>query len=221
MLHLGVDRLVTDDLALGLMLSLDRMEENDGTSYRQEGSGWMVGPYLLAELRKGLFVSSRLAWGRAEDSVRFDIYDRGFPWTGDRSTRRALATLALYGSTDWRALTLTPQVELLWGRERIGAFTVTDGFGTARVLEAEVWAARLALPTRMEWVTEALTAPALAFVTPKLNWGTGSETSGTLELGLRSAGHGSWSGEVSLAADGLGDDSLAAWTLRLSAERRF
>ena len=92
--------------------------------------------------------------------------------------------------------------------------------------EAEVWAARLALSTRVEWVTEALTAPALAFVTPTLNWDTGSEPSGTrpsgaLELGLRSAGSGPWLGEVSLAADGLGDDSLAAWTLRLRAERRF
>ncbi|MCA1334645.1 BspA family leucine-rich repeat surface protein [Pseudooceanicola marinus] len=225
-LHLGVDRLVTEDLAIGLMLSLDRMEEDDGPNDRQEGTGWLAGPYLLAELREGLFVSSRLAWGRAEDSGRFDIYDSGFPWTGDRSTRRALATLALYGSTDWRALTLTPQVELLWGRERIGAFTVTDGFGTARVPEAEVWAARLALSTRVEWATEALNAPALAFVTPTLNWDTGSETSGTrpsaaLELGLRSTGRGPWSGEISLAADGLGDDNLDAWTLRLSAARRF
>ncbi|MBY5970950.1 BspA family leucine-rich repeat surface protein [Ferrimonas balearica] len=225
-LHLGVDRLVTEDLAIGLMLSLDRMEEDDGPNDSQEGTGWLAGPYLLAELREGLFVSARLAWGRAEDSGRFDIYDSGFPWTGDRSTRRALATLALYGSTDWRALTLTPQVELLWGRERIGAFTVTDGFGTARVPEAEVWAARLALSTRVEWATEALNAPALAFVTPTLNWDTGSETSGTrpsaaLELGLRSTGRGPWSGEISLAADGLGDDNLDAWTLRLSAARRF
>lgn len=225
-LHLGVDRLVTDDLAIGLMLSLDRMEEEDGPHDRQEGTSWLAGPYLLAELREGLFVSSRLAWGRAEDSGRFDIYDSGFPWTGDRSTRRALATLALYGTTDWRALTLTPQVELLWGRDRIGAFTVTDGFGSARVPAAEVWAARLALSTRVEWVTEALNVPAMAFVTPTLNWDTGSETSGTrpsaaVEVGLRSTGRGPWTGEISLAADGLGDESYGAWTLRLSAERRF
>ena len=43
-LHLGVDRLVHEDLAIGLILSLDRMEEDDGPNGRQESSGWMAGP---------------------------------------------------------------------------------------------------------------------------------------------------------------------------------
>ena len=220
-LHLGIDRLVTDDLAIGLLLSLDWLDENSSPFDSQEGTGWLAGPYLLAELREGLFLNARLAFGAAQDSGRYDIYDNGTPWSGARDTRRALATLALYGTTDWRGLTLTPQVALFWGGERIGAFEVSDGFGTAVVPEAEVRASRLALSTRVAWQVSRDTT---AWVTPALHRtasGASRKSSGAVELGLSSAGTGPWSGKVSLSAEGLGDSSQDSWTLHLGASARF
>ncbi|PJE30928.1 Invasin, domain 3 [Pseudooceanicola antarcticus] len=221
-LHLGLDRLMSEDLALGLMLSLDRMEETSSPHDHQDGSGWMAGPYLLAELREGLFLSSRLAFGAARDSGSYDLYETGTPWTGARDSRRALAMAALYGTTDWRGLSLTPQIELAWGGERIGAFAVSDGFGTAMVPESEVWAARLALSTRIAWQA----GRGRAWITPALHWDADSESTPTtasaaLELGLASRADGPWISEASLSAEGLGAADREAWTVRLSTAARF
>jgi hypothetical protein len=230
MLSLGIDRLLNDRLALGLMLQADRTGEEIGAISDVSGNGWMVGPYLTAELRDGLFLAARLGWGRSSNDATLDVYQNGSPWfDGQFETTRSLARVALYGMHDLsNGLRILPEIDLAWIRDRQSAYTVTDGTSTVAVAGVAAERTRLTLAATLEQDLAGQEGRMRWFVRPSLYHdresvgGTARDlTAGSLELGLRSAGTATWQGSASVRVDGLGQGGFDAWALRLDLGRSF
>lgn len=101
LISFGGDRLINPRLALGLMAQVDLASESADTATRLSGQGWMVGPYVSAELADGLFFSARGAWGQASNAALVDVYGDGSPlFEGGFTTERWLARATLHGRYD-------------------------------------------------------------------------------------------------------------------------
>jgi hypothetical protein len=227
MASVGADYLVNERLSVGVMLQADRAAEDiDGFS-GVSGRGWMIGPYLSAELTSELFFTGRLAWGASSNSSEIDI--EGQTWNGDFSTRRMLARAAVYGRYAVGGMTIQPQIDLAYMRERQAAYTVTNGVSVVEVPGITAEIGRLSLSAEMEWALGSAYPGILAFVTPKLDGdflNTGAATReerlrGSLEIGLRTAPIVPWRGEIALRSDGIGQRGFSALTLRIGASIDF
>jgi outer membrane autotransporter protein len=124
--YVGADYLVNDNLLVGLLAQFDwtSMEENGDDV---DGFGWMIGPYMSAEIVPNVFFDARFAWGQSDNDVTVDL--SGIPFSGDFDTDRWLAQAALYGnftSGNWR---LTPEVSVAYIEEKRKSFSVTDNAG--------------------------------------------------------------------------------------------
>lgn len=118
-LHGGLDYKVSNDLLLGVGAQLDwiGMDTAGGVGHA-EGLGYMIGPYITANLAPGLYVDARAAWGQSFNDVSpYDTYSDST--TGDR----ALVTAALGGVTNLDALEIRPEARLSWYREQIAGYT--------------------------------------------------------------------------------------------------
>lgn len=228
LLSLGIDRLLHDRLALGVMVQVDRTGEQVAGTSDVSGNGWMVGPYLSAELREGLFLAARMGWGRTANDAMIDVYQNGSPWfAGQFDTTRSLARVALYGSHDLSGgMRIAPEVDLAWIRDRQGAYTVDDGLTTVAVPGTVVDRRRLTLAATLERDIAGQDGRLMWFARPSLFLDRESlggvaraVTAGSLELGLRSGAGAIWQGGASLRFDGLGQTGFDAWSLRLNLHR--
>jgi ubiquitin len=94
-LQMGADYIARPGLLVGSMIALDGMRQKSGRlATDAAGWGWMAGPYATARLSDHLFMHSRAAWGRSDNTVRplMTYHDRF-------TTERWLASTALTG--DW------------------------------------------------------------------------------------------------------------------------
>lgn len=114
----GIDYLVNPDLVVGALVQIDNMEEtDDSASTAAEGTGWTVGPYVVARLNRRLLFDGRLAWGRSDNSIKpLGTYSDRF------STDRWLASGQLTG--DFRAgnWTVAPQVGVIYFQDSQKAY---------------------------------------------------------------------------------------------------
>lgn len=230
LLSLGVDRLFNDRLALGLMAQFDRASERSSAVADIEGTGWMVGPYVSAELREGLFLAARLAWGQTSNTTSVDVYRDGSPWfTGDFDTQRRLARVTLFGGHDLpNGLHIAPEVDLAWVQDRQGNYAVSDGVSRLLMTGLTSERLRLTLAATVEAALNGADGRLIGFVRPALfhdretTGGTGkSRVAGSLEFGLRNGPAADWQGSAAVRLDGLGDSGFDAWSLRLNLSRRF
>ncbi len=113
LVYAGADALVQPGLVLGLMGQLDLMDETDEhESFAASGTGWMAGPYLVAELESGVIVDARVAWGQSENDIRpFDTYADTF------DTERWLLASKLTGATTLGDFDLAPELGLIYYEE--------------------------------------------------------------------------------------------------------
>lgn len=222
LVSLGIDRLMNDRLALGLMVQLDRAGEESGTVSDISGTGWMVGPYVAAELRDGLFLAARLGWGRSTNDATINVYQDGSPWfAGSFDTWRSLARVTLYGQHALaNGLAISPEVDLAWIRDRQSAYGVSDGLGTVVVPASAVERLRMTLGATLERDQPGQDGRVSWFVRPmvftdraRAGGVTRNLTAGSLELGLLSGAEATWQGEASVRFDGLGQSGFEAWSL--------
>ena len=109
--YFGADYLLTPDILVGAVLSLDRMRELTDTS-EADGSGWMLGPYVTARLAPKLYFDGRLAAGTADNSVSpFNTY------ADDFLTGRWLAMSSLTGEFQLDNWTIQPHLSLSYFEE--------------------------------------------------------------------------------------------------------
>ncbi|MBR2656900.1 MAG: autotransporter domain-containing protein [Loktanella sp.] len=226
---LGVDYLVNERLSFGVMAHADRASERIDSYSEVSGDGWMVGPYISAELTEDLFFSGRVAWGESRNSASIDVFSDNTQWRGNFGTERFLARGALYGSYELGRARLRPQVDLAYMRENQDDYVVSDGVSEVSVAGIEAEIGRLTFSTEIEWPVETIIGAMSAFVIPKLDWdfhtsapnGQHSQTRGSLEFGLRTVPNAGWSGEAAVRYDGIGQSGFNAWNLRLGAQIDF
>ena len=109
--HTGVDYLLTPDVLVGALVSLDTMEELTDTS-TVSGFGYMFGPYMTAQLASNLYFDGHVAVGRSDNRISlFDTYTDTF------STRRWLARASLTGEAQHGNWTIRPHARLSYFEE--------------------------------------------------------------------------------------------------------
>jgi hypothetical protein len=216
LVSIGMDRLVNDRLALGLIVQADRMREARGDGGIVSGRGWMAGPYLSAEIAQGLFFSARAAAGESGNMAELDPMGDGRRFTARFTTNRTLWRASLRGQTEIGRIALTPALDFGSLRERIPAHAAVDEWHSVALEGATVRADRLALSALAEIPLGPSAGAATLSIRPE--WSAtrrpgAQESSATrawsFELGLRSGADSAWSHEFRLRHDRAGGGSSA------------
>jgi hypothetical protein len=122
-LNFGADYLVTDNLMVGLSLHIDEMTDPSNSGL-VSGTGWMIGPYVSAEVIPGVFWDASVLYGRSGNTVE------SLGWTGAFDTTRKLFDTTVRGSVSLdETTTLTPSFTVFYISEDVGAYTLDDGMG--------------------------------------------------------------------------------------------
>ena len=227
--YAGADLLLTPAVAVGLMAHVDWVSESVDGYASVSGVGWMVGPYVAAELSPGLFLSARAAVGTSANDATIDVFEDGTDWSTRFTTLRALARAALYGtyvSGDWR---LTPTLEAAYIVERQGPYQISDGVSTVEAEGFTVALGRASVSGLAEYVLDLDARSATLFVLPRLDWdvarvgadANGGRWKGAVEYGVRSDLSDALFGELSLRHDGIGQADFGSWSVRLSLRSAF
>ncbi|MCR9269031.1 MAG: Ig-like domain-containing protein [Hyphomonadaceae bacterium] len=121
--HGGLDYAVYPELVLGLMGQIDLGEETiDRDASVISGSGWMLGPYFVADLSNDLIWDGRFAYGRSTNRLRQEDGPK------DKfETHRWLVSSHVSGGIEWQDLSLRPQLGLVYFEEHQDAFSSADG----------------------------------------------------------------------------------------------
>ena len=121
--YAGIDFEVYERINIGIMGQIDWMDErgegNGDINGDVEGTGWMIGPYLSAEVSDGLFLDMRAMYGRSDNSIdeQRQLETLLLERKGDFETERWLAEVTLSGNYDVGSVQLTPDVRFLYMRE--------------------------------------------------------------------------------------------------------
>jgi hypothetical protein len=113
--YFGVDYLVTDTIVAGLLAEADLVgQKGDSLGFNKAyGSGWLVGPYLSARIAQDLYLHTRAAWGKSNNTINvLGLYADEF------DTKRSLYNAELVGDwyrNDWR---LSPTVGFTYYSEQ-------------------------------------------------------------------------------------------------------
>lgn len=230
LLSFGADYLLNSNLAVGVMAQVDRSGESISDISDVSGAGWMIGPYLAAEIRPSLFVTAQLGWGRSSNTAEIDLYDDGSPWlSGDFSTRRALARASLYGVYALgNGAKIMPEIDVAYMREKLADYTVNDGGATTTIAGDTFELGRIGLSATYETPLDGGDNALVFYATPNLTWnfeGSGASSlessRGALELGLRTGTDTPWRALAAVRVDGLGSSELEAYSLRLGFSTEF
>jgi hypothetical protein len=180
--YAGIDFEIFDNVNLGIMGSLDWMDEEGDEDDRVEGTGWMVGPYLSAEIGHGVFLDLRAMYGKSDNSIRqinrWDLEgtenDRAVEHKGDFETERFLAEATLTGNYAFDNTVLTPDVRFLYIREDQSDYTVACVCGPTDVNGNTVELAQLSGGLRVSQLIAYDDHMIRPFISGRLSWNIGN-----------------------------------------------
>jgi uncharacterized repeat protein (TIGR01451 family) len=154
--YAGIDIEVYERVNIGIMGSLDWMDEEGDGEDRVDGTGWMIGPYVSAEISEGVFFDARVMYGQSDNNIRQvnqfeDIFKEH---EGDFETERWLAEATISGNYDFDSMTLTPDLRFLYIREDQDDYTVDCVCGPTDVDGTSVELAQLSAGLRLSHAFE-------------------------------------------------------------------
>ena len=107
---LGADYMVNPDSGgMGVLGQIDIFDQDvneDDWGGSAEGTGWMVGPYVVGRVGEGLLFEGRALWGLSENSVT--PFDGDESYSDDFETQRWLVRGSVSGDVDVGEWTVTP-----------------------------------------------------------------------------------------------------------------
>ncbi|MEL6317574.1 MAG: autotransporter outer membrane beta-barrel domain-containing protein, partial [Pseudomonadota bacterium] len=111
--HLGVDKLVTPNVILGVTAQVDFQQSDIGAFGSEvDGVGFLVGPYVAAKFGESLFAEARGAWGQSYNDINpFGSYEDEF------ETDRFLVEGRVVGSHEVGGFRVAPEVGVAFFRE--------------------------------------------------------------------------------------------------------
>jgi hypothetical protein len=105
-------------VVVGAMIQVDHAEDDHGGGIETSGNGWLVGPYVVAQLgEQPIYFEGRLLYGESSNKVS----PLG-TFTDDFDSDRYLALIALEGSYQAEAVRYFPRLQFSHVRDRQGAY---------------------------------------------------------------------------------------------------
>jgi hypothetical protein len=200
MLSSGIDTLIGEHLLVGMSLHLDQISDPTRAAEALEGLGWMVGPYVSAELGEGVFFDASLLYGGSVNRVDAAVFDGQFT-TGRLRVDARLNGAWMLGDTT----RLRPRLEASYTGEWVDGFVVTDGdVGIVEIEGFSVDRLRLGIGATLE---HSVTLNGDLGLTPRLSGDldlSGFDTGalrGSASLGV-TVSSGDWSVDTSLDLGG-------------------
>ena len=121
-LYVGGDYRIAPNMIVGALAQFDWAKDNSTVlASKVDGNGWMIGPYLSAQVHENIYFDLRAAWGRSSNDI-----DVGTA-SGSFDTSRWLVKGALAGNWMYDAWRITPSAELAYVTESQDAFTNSAG----------------------------------------------------------------------------------------------
>ena len=218
---------LSDRLLVGAMLQFDHLHQDQG-SRRVEGTGWMVGPYAVAQISdQALYVEGRVLYGQSSNKVApFGTYEDSF------DTTRVLAQLRVAGDIKKGDTIFTPYIDAAYANEEQDAYvdSLGNSIGAQKIhLRQASFGVGFATPLPIGAADQAVLTGGLA--------GVWSSTSGTavadtvlpsyagwrakLDLGLRYAWENGSKLALSARYDGLGSAGYKDVGLSLDYSLKF
>jgi len=218
---------LSDRLLVGAMLQFDHLHQDQG-SRRVEGTGWMVGPYAVAQISdQALYVEGRVLYGQSSNKVApFGTYEDSF------DTTRVLAQLRVAGDIKKGDTIFTPYIDAAYANEEQDAYvdSLGNSIGAQKIhLRQASFGVGFATPLPIGAADQAVLTGGLA--------GVWSSTSGTavadtvlpsyagwrakLDLGLRYAWENGSKLALSARYDGLGSEGYKDVGLSLDYSLKF
>ena len=229
MMSVGADYLLNDRLAFGFMGQFDRASESITGFSDVSGNGWLIGPYVSGEISQGLFFNVRAAMGRSKNRAEIDVFNTGEIYVGNFNTERSLVRAMVYGDYQLGKVSLSPNAELIYMREKQLGYTATSDVGSVPLQSRVATLGQLSLSPEIEFPVQLGLSQANIYIIPKLNWtfesngtfGSGKDLNGSLEFGIKTMPTSEWNGYVSLRYDGIGVSGYSAISLRSSLSYKF
>lgn len=121
--HVGSDIMISDHVLAGVLVQYDQTEMTTGDwGSVVEGDGWMVGPYVVAQLSEATYFDLRAAWGQSDNTVNpIGTYIDSF------ETDRWMVEANLSGDIHHGGWRITPGIGLAYFNESQGSYTDTLG----------------------------------------------------------------------------------------------
>ena len=108
-LYVGGDYRVTENMIVGALVQFDWAKDDSGVlASKVDGNGWMIGPYLSAQVHENIYFDLRAAWGRSNNDLTLGTTTGGF------DTSRWLVKGTLAGNWVHDAWRITPSAELAY-----------------------------------------------------------------------------------------------------------
>ncbi len=116
--YLGADYLVNPKVLAGVMVQYDELlDASAQTNSRVKGKGWMIGPYITAQLAPNLYFDGRFAYGKSRNRISpFNTYTDTF------KTDRWLVSANLSGNFTLENWQMSPNVNLAYIEENQHAY---------------------------------------------------------------------------------------------------
>jgi outer membrane autotransporter protein len=225
--YTGVDFRMSDSLIVGVMGEVDWNEEDtDEVDGNVSGTGWMVGPYLSAELTEGLYFDARGQWGRSHNDADQDILGEKFE--GNFNTERWLVEAMLSGTWNVGSFVIHPEISVAYIEENQNNYSVSDGTHTVDVSGQEMTLGRLAFGPEIVYPVESgdwILEPSIRL---KVLWdfdGTGDVTLGGITsspdewrglagMGLKAINDSGMSANIAIDFDGIGASDFRAIAIK-------
>lgn len=121
-LYLGGDYRVASNMIVGALVQFDwSKDSSDVLASKVDGNGWMIGPYMSAQIHDNIYFDLRAAWGRSNNDLAIEDITGGF------DTSRWLVKGTLAGNWMYDAWRFTPSAELAYVEESADSFTNSAG----------------------------------------------------------------------------------------------
>lgn len=230
--YAGVDMRVMDNTLIGVMGQLDWANENSTTG-KVHGKGWMIGPYVSTGLSETLYFDARALWGQSSNTASFSGAPGNFG--GDFNTERVLLEARLSGNFAAEPFTLRPDITLFWLNEKQDNFTVAGPLGSIDVPAQTVELGQLSTGLNVSHAIQAERVVIEPFMAGRLIWnfenpgqGTGASVNpgiiddvhGAVSLGLNITGASTML-SVEANYDGLFADGVDTWGGKLMLSQQF
>jgi outer membrane autotransporter protein len=122
LLYVGGDYRVAQNVIVGALVQFDWSKDDSSVlASKVDGNGWMIGPYLSAEVHENIYFDLRASWGRSDNDLTLGTT------TGAFDTSRWLVKGTLSGNWVYDAWRFTPSAELAYVTESQDAFTNSAG----------------------------------------------------------------------------------------------